>query len=486
MFQGPVLRAGPNKLLFNSATALRGKFLYDNASHPYCNSILIHPELHKIDIYNNNGLQKSFVYTLLPNATTYPNVFNIVDKQQHKRKRKLIRQAVSDRAMRLFEPTMIEQIDIMISLFLESYNPLLAKKVEAVNITTLCKRLGVDLIGYLAFGFGLNTQTDNTYRFLIPGLVAGNFRANLYMQWPTLKKAQIDYFLTLLTRKQRVRYYSLVDKMLATRLAQDIHAKTDLVSFLAEGFGAEAIRDPEDIAEILRWDGIFFFSAGSDTTTSAICALFFYLAENLKAYEKLAAEIRGAGFKSAADIRAGSILSGCTYLRACINEALRLSPPVTGALWREQDPSSALPIVIDGHVIQPGTQVGVSIYALHHNAEYFPEPDRFLPDRWLTHDKTVLQRMESAFATFSIGPRACPGKPMAYIEIALVLARTLWYTDFQVAPSETDGLGAGSLRQKHGGNEVGEYQLYDIFASTHDGPDLVFTPRGDYYKELRK
>jgi cytochrome P450 len=435
-------------------------------------------------IYNNDRLQKSYIYKLLPNATTYPNVFNIIDKTKHRLKRKLIGQAISERAMRLFEPTMIEQIDIMISLFMESCQSASSKQPASVNITTLCKRLGVDVIGHLAFGFSLNTQTDDTYRFLIPGLVAGNLRANLYLQWPTLKRAQIDYILTLLTRKQRNRYFDLVDKMLTARLAQDVHAKTDLVSFLSEGFDAEAIKERDEIVNILRWDGIFFFSAGSDTTTSATCALFFYLSRNPEAYRKLAAEIRGAGFKSAADIRAGPTLSGCLYLRACINETLRLSPPVTGALWRERDPSFTSPIIIDGHVIPLGTQVGVNTYVLHHNAEYFPEPFRFQPDRWLTDDQAALKKMESAFAAFSVGPRACTGKPMAYIEMSLVFARTLWYTDFQAVPGKPGELGAGSLGQKYRRDKSGEYQLYDIFASTHDGPNLIFTPRGDYYKEL--
>ena len=154
-----------------------------------------------------------------------------------------------------------------------------------------------------------------------------------------------------------------------------------------------------------------FFSSPpgvSDTITSATYVLLFYLSRNLKVDEKLAPEIRGAGFETAANIRVGPTLSRYVYLRASITETLRLSPPVTGALWRERDPPSTLPIIVDGHVVPPGTQVGVSTYALYHNAEFFPEPFRFLPDRWLTDDETALRRMDSAFATFSVGPEHVP------------------------------------------------------------------------------
>ncbi|KAI1737805.1 hypothetical protein F4680DRAFT_427939 [Xylaria scruposa] len=57
------------------------------------------------------------------------------------------------------------------------------------------------------------------------------------------------------------------------------------------------------------------------------------------------------------------------YLRACIDESLRMSPPIPGTLWREQaaDDTDSRPLVINGHVIPKGTYVGVNTYAIHHN-----------------------------------------------------------------------------------------------------------------------
>ena len=114
--------------------------------------------------------------------------------------------------------------------------------------------------------------------------------------------------------------------MLSARLEEDIHAKTDLISFLADGLDAHAIKERDKLVDILRWEGIFFFSAGeqvpspykprvrtdrvatgSDTTSSALCALFFYFSRNPTAYHSVASEIR-ATFTSAADIRVGPAL----------------------------------------------------------------------------------------------------------------------------------------------------------------------------------
>ncbi|GAW19465.1 hypothetical protein ANO14919_089520 [Xylariales sp. No.14919] len=208
-----------------------------------------------------------------------------------------------------------------------------------------------------------------------------------------------------------------------------------------------------------------------DTTTTAISALFFYLSRNPTAYKRLAKEIRGT-FRQYEHIRGGRQLTGCRYLRACIDETLRISPPASGSLWREPYNDGA-PVVIDGHVIPPGTQVGVSAYALHHNEEYFTKPFDFDPDRWLVQDEAALSLMHSAFAPFSLGPRGCAGKSMAYLETGLVMAKTIWLFDFEIAPGKLGTVGEGVPGRGERGRPS-EFQLYDTFGSRHDGPYLVF------------
>jgi hypothetical protein len=94
--------------------------------------------------------------------------------------------------------------------------------------------------------------------------------------------------------------------------------------------------------------------------------------------------------------------------------------------------------------------------------------------------------MNDAFAAFSIGYRGCAGKAMAYLESSLAVAKTLWYFDFETVLGELGEIGAGKIGDTTGRDRPGEFQLYDIFASDHDGPNLLFRPRGDYWKELAK
>lgn len=207
--------------------------------------------------------------------------------------------------------------------------------------------------------------------------------------------------------------------------------------------------------------------------------VFYYLSRNPGCYERLAAEIRST-FDSGKEISSGPKLSSCRYLRACIDESLRMSPPVSGTLWRQRyaDDTSSDPLVVDGHVIPPGTHVGVNTYALHHEESYFPDSYKYKPERWIEADQDTRMRMNQAFSAFSIGPRGCAGKPIAYLEASLVVARALWYFDFSVAPGESGKLGDDAANP-------GEFEIWDIFSSHQEGPNLVFQPRGDYWKDLR-
>lgn len=215
---------------------------------------------------------------------------------------------------------------------------------------------------------------------------------------------------------------------------------------------------------------------GAFSTSGGISAALFYLSRNPKCYRRLSEEIRTA-FSSDDEIHSGPTLSGCQYLRACIDETLRIAPPVPGTLWREVGPDG--PAIIDGHVVPSGTEVGVNTYTIHHNEEYFPHPFAFKPERWLpseTPNEQIKTALE-AFIPFSIGSRGCAGKAMAYLESSLVLAKIVWHFDFRPAPGKLGDIGGGTPGRRDGRGCKNEYQLYDMISGAHDGPCLVLQPR---------
>ncbi|KAI0971249.1 cytochrome P450 [Xylaria arbuscula] len=410
-------------------------------------------------------------------------MINAIDRDQHRRKRKYIGQALNERSMRNFEPVMGEQIDIFLNLLLAS-----ARAGEAVNMTERCRRLGLDIIGLLAFGYPFATQTGESFRFL-PGVIdAMSWRISLYMQFPLLRA--LEYPLLLLARKQVTKFGNTISSMIKTRTTQPKDAHHDLYSMVADHIG----KDQQGLYRGELWpEAILFIIAGGTTTATAMTALFFYLAQNPETSARLKAEIRST-FSSVEEIRSGpELMTSCKYLRACIDETLRMTPPTLTIPWRQREAGRDEPFVVDGHVIPPGTQVGVSLYSLLHHPEYFPDPFMFSPERWLDDDDDgddgetgPRANMHRAFAPFLIGDRACAGRSMAYLELSLALARAVWLFDWEFAPGPAGDVGRGETGRTDGRGRRDEFQVDDIFVSAHNGPYLVFAAREDFCRELEK
>ena len=193
-------------------------------------------------------------------------------------------------------------------------------------------------------------------------------------------------------------------------------------------------------------------------------------------------------FARSDEIRSGEKLVSCHYLRACIDEALRMSPPVPGILWRKPRDGTgnvSEPFVVDGYTIPRGTQVGLSIYSFLHNGDFFSDSYSFRPERWLSpNPEDCVEAMREAFIPFSTGCRGCPGQDLAYLEMSLVAAKMLWYFDFEVAPGEPGQVGAGELSYRDGRKRNGGFKIYEALNSVCDGPNLLFYPREEYYREL--
>jgi len=164
-------------------------------------------------------------------------------------------------------------------------------------------------------------------------------------------------------------------------------------------------------------------------------ATFFYLANSPQAYQRVQDEVRSL-FDSAEEIRIGPKLSKLVFLGACIKEALRMSPPTGASLYREVLHDGA---TVNGKWFPPGVDLGVPIYAIQHNPEYYPSPFEFRPERWLENEGTSKKSIEAARAAwcpFSVGTRSCVGKHMAIVELTLAVAYAVYTLDFEFDPEK--------------------------------------------------
>lgn len=118
------------------------------------------------------------------------------------------------------------------------------------------------------------------------------------------------------------------------------------------------------------------------------------------------------------------------YLKACLDESLRLYPPTTMGLPR-RTPSEGAPIL--GDYIPGDTSVSMSAYIAHRDEKVFPDAESFIPERWLGEDSKNLQ---AAFITFSTGARGCIGRNISYLEQTVLLASVLHRYEFALPDPE--------------------------------------------------
>lgn len=345
-------------------------------------------------------------------------------------------------------------------------------------MTTKMSHLAIDIVGELALGYDLGTQVSDENQFFARSISLSFFVGNISHHFPAFHKVHTNTIFDHLFYAIREKFIRLLEKMVKSRLALDTHEKPDFYSFVAHELPSEAAKTRDSAV----WkEAMVFLAAGGDTVATGMTAAFWYLSRNPACYSRLANEIRST-FSHGDEIQNGPRLASCHYLRACIDEALRMSPPISANLWRQQVATDKQPLFIDGQFIPRGTLFGVNVYALSHNATIFPDPFAYKPDRWLSagsggskeakYDISTRKTMSDAFASFSIGPRNCVGKPLAYLEISLVLAKTLWYFDFEAASGPLGSIGEGNDRGR-----PDEFAIHDCFNSSHDGPFLVFKSR---------
>ncbi|TVY93749.1 Cytochrome P450 monooxygenase [Lachnellula willkommii] len=389
-------------------------------------------------------------------------------------------QAFSEAALKSLEEHIYSHVKVFIGCLAESdsshINP--EKKspwTSPKNIANWCNYLSFDFMAELVFGrsFQMLEKFDN--RYIIDLIQYAAFRVGVCLQMPQLALWRVDKVAAPAVRRLRDKYVALSKSMALDRVNMD-GARRDLFSHIL------AARDPETgngfSLDELWGESTLLTIAGSDAISTGMAGCFFYLSRHRHAYERARDEVRTV-FASPEDIKSGPALNSCIFLRACIEESLRMSPPVGGALWREVEAGG---VTIGKELIPKGCDVGVGIYAIQHDEKYFPEPYTYSPERWIVSDDNpaeAVARAKSAFSAFSIGPVGCLGKNLAYMELTVTMAAVLWDLDFRSSGGELVGKDNANEKylRSYPNHSSKEYHLRDRFTSWKDGPMLEFKRR---------
>ncbi|XPS74027.1 hypothetical protein M3J09_006155 [Ascochyta lentis] len=434
---GPVVRYGPDRILFNTRESME-------------------------EIYGRkNNLFKGKAYNAM-RVQPLPSVFNAASNKLHSTRRKIIAQGFSEQAMRASEPKILKHVANYCSVL---FGPQTSDEWSEPRETTQWSAFfAIDLIADLTVGRSTAMLLNPENRIYNPARKANFARMGLSIQWPeafcsgVISPVKVGELLFPEIARLGKEWHTLLSSWIASRLetlrsAEGPASENDMIVAIS------SYRDPETGQGLsdgdLTAEMTTLLIAGSGTITTGMTSLLWYLSRWPGPYQKAAQEVRTI-FKTPESIGMNNLLTPTT------------------PLYREAGPGGAS---ICGIHIPEGYEMATTIYALHHNESYHPESFKFDPERWL-QDKQRVQETKAAWAPFSVGERNCVGMTLATNEVLIAVATILWHGDFRITDDPAlASIGAGSEQLGLGRGREGEFQLYDTFGASTNGPYLQFKRR---------
>ena len=161
------------------------------------------------------------------------------------------------------------------------------------------------------------------------------------------------------------------------------------------------------------------FLAGHETSATTMAWMIAHLATDHGVWRKLRQEAMDAP-----DLpRSPKELKNFPYAEAVFREALRLHPPVAHDARRSLEEFE-----LEGYTVPKGVNLGIPIILLSRDPELYPDPDKFIPERWTAKLGTADRMTPLEMVQFGGGPHFCLGYHLAWMEIvqfAVALARNL-------------------------------------------------------------
>ncbi|KAI0595750.1 cytochrome P450 [Biscogniauxia sp. FL1348] len=408
---GPAVRFGPSEVDFSDPGSAQ--------------------VIHRI----KNAFRKAEWYHNL--SPSVMHIANLTDVDAHRRLRRLLSAPLSETGLKTFMP----QIDAKVRLAIQRMGEeAKASPTHAVDVYKWFIFMATDVIGELSFGESFRMLEHGEINQYARDMQAVASVAAVRVTFPTLTRLSMRLPIPLpLFEKpkktaQRLRGYAVqsLARHRALVEASDAAAPPTLLSKLYHAADADAekgdggsskdtILTPDEV----RDNAQAYIVAGSDTTSNTLTYLVWSVCRD----ERVRARLLDALSALPADGSFGDEdLRGIAYLEHVIDETLRMFPAAPAPLPRVVPQEGA---ELAGYRVPPGCIVSTQAKSLHQNPEAFPEPERFIPERW----ENPTKLMKESFMPFGGGSRTCIGLHLARVEIRLATA--LFFRTFPNAKMST-------------------------------------------------
>ncbi|PNF30179.1 putative cytochrome P450 6a13 [Cryptotermes secundus] len=324
----------------------------------------------------------------------------------------------------------------------------IAGRGEVIEVKDLLGRFSTDVISSCAFGIECNCLKNENAEFRqwgrkifepsMLGIIIGILSTAAPVVLDKLKLPTFDpnvskYFRKMVHETVEYRESNNVKRNDFMQLLIQLKEKGSLDSEQ----GAEDRSDEEfsgigETADGLSMNSLaaqafVFFLAGFETSSTTMTFCLYELSVNPDIQERLRTEVDTVLEKHDGKLSYEAVQE-MSYLDKVVSETLRKYPPVT-TLDRECSKPYKIPetdIVLD-----KGTRVVIPVIGLHHDPKYYPDPDRFDPERFSEEEKQ--KRHHYVYLPFGEGPRICIGMRFGLMQTKVGLVSLLSEYQFSVS-----------------------------------------------------
>ncbi len=338
-----------------------------------------------------------------------------------KRQRKLMQPVFHSKRIESYAQTMVEHTERMLAQWGD----------KPLEINDEMMKLTLSIVTKVLFNADVSSDNDrigDAMHALVEGLM--NQSSGI---------VKIPAWLPTPNNLKETRAINTLDTVIQRIIAQRRASGEDTGDLLSMLLMA---RDEDDSAmsdKQLRDESVTLFIAGHETTAVTLTWAWYLLSQHPEVEAKLRAELA-----QVLDERTPTVHDHLPYADMIIKETMRLYPPVPLIPRTVMNDT-----VVGGYRFVKNGGALFAAYAAHRNERYFPESERFSPERWDDDFEKRIPRY--AYFPFGGGPRVCIGNQFALMEARLILATMAQRYRLSLTPGQTiEPMSFVSLRPKFG------------------------------------
>ena len=330
----------------------------------------------------------------------------------HLRQKRVMQPYFHHQRIKGYAGTMVEKTEALLARWGEGATVDLAEEMMRLTLRIVCSVL---------FGLELSAEAEAVSEAVTVGQyhITRQYRSFLALMIPAFVPTRSNRRFQAAMKRLDQTIFGMIDARRGGR------EQNDLLSMLLQAQDEDGSRMSD---RQVRDEALTLLLAGHETTANALAWTAFLLSQHPEAEATLLAELQGAlnGRSPSADD-----LPKLAYTEAVFAEAMRLYPPayiiIRRALHEDTLPS--------GFTFPAGSDLFMCQYWVHRDRRFFPDPERFDPDRF--RGKVKEDRPAFSYFPFGGGSKMCIGESFARMEGILILATLLQRFKITLVPDQT-------------------------------------------------